>query len=140
MRLGLGLGLAGSGQRSLGPELVTNADFLDGLTGWTDFSSAPSTVTAAGGIATFNVSGANSARLRQAVTVVSGGVYLVTIVGTILGINGVAIGSTSGGTDLSAFGSSPSRTVTATSTSLWINTASMTNGVTLDSVSVKRIQ
>lgn len=82
-----------------GPELVTNGTFDTSLTGWTDASTAPSTVTwssANGGQALFTSDASNPARLRQQITTVPGRTYVITSSGSV----GLTVGTAPSGADI----------------------------------------
>ena len=119
-----------------GTELLTNSEFDDGLTGWTDSSSAPSFWSVSGGVATQNTDGAAVARLRQSFTTVVGKVYKVSFVGT---LDGYAIGTVAGSSDILPFAQRTDGYFVAVGTTTWFNTANNTDGLTFESVSVKEI-
>jgi hypothetical protein len=121
---------------SYGPELLTNSEFDDGLTGWTDASSAPSFWSVSGGVATQNTNGAAVARLRQSFTTVVGKVYKVNFVGTMVGF---AIGTTAGNSDILPFAQRTDGSFVAVGTTAWFGTANNTDGRTFESVSVKEV-
>ena len=133
----------------LGPELVTNGDFSDGLTGWTSINTGTGTATTSvvngqASLQTF-VNG-DVARLRQSFTTVVGKVYKVTV-GAATGLSAsglINFGTTGGGSDYFALGAGASagtRYITATSITLWIS--AVVNGVpftlTFDNISVREL-
>jgi hypothetical protein len=139
--LWVGQRASGSLASLLGSELVTNFDFSAGsLTGWTDASTLPSTVTYNAGSALYTVSGANTARLRQSLAVTVGKTYAVAYSKTATNVS-MAIGTSSGGSEYFATASlaSETRYIVATSTTLWINTTCTVDGSRLFSVSVKEV-
>jgi hypothetical protein len=121
---------------SYGTELLTNSEFDDGLTGWTDASSAPSFWSVSGGVATQNTNGAAVARLRQSFTTVVGKVYKVSFVGTMVGY---AIGTTAGNSDILPFAQRTDGYFVAVGTTAWFGTANNTDGRTFESVSIKEV-
>lgn len=137
----LWIGQRTSGALSLGSELVTNFDFSAGsLTGWTDASTSPSTVTYNAGSALYTVSGANTARLRQSLTVVVGKTYAVAYSKTASNV-ALSIGTSAGGSEyFSTSGlASETRYIVATSTTLWISTTCTVDASRLFSVSIKEV-
>lgn len=124
---------------SYGPELVVNGDFSAGTSGWTDNSTAPSVISVVSGVATGVTNGVAVARLRQPFQTVIGTTYWISGAGTMFSLGSWAIGTTSGGSEIVAFGRTSARSFVATSTTTWFNTASAVNGLTLDNISVKEV-
>lgn len=120
---------------SLGPNLVRNGNFDTDLTGWTDASTAPATVTQSGGQVVVSSDGTNGARLRQSIVTVIGRTYVVSCTGTAP----LAVGTTSGGSEILAFVGGRPRVFVATATTTWVNMLSTVNGQTLDDVSVREV-
>lgn len=138
--LGLGLPLRPSGP-SYGPELVTpNNSFDDGLTGWSGASTAPATITVSGGTATYVVTG-GTARMRRSVTTEAGATYIIDAGGTLVSGSGLFFGTSAGTTDIlnGAAVAAGTRTFVSPGTTVWINTATSTNGLTLEFVSLRKI-
>lgn len=120
---------------ALGPNLVRNGDFATDLTGWTGASTAPATVTQSGGQVVVSSDGTNGARLRQSIVTVIGRTYVVSYTGTAL----LAVGTTSGGSEILAFVGGRPRVFVATASTTWVNMLSTVNGQTLDDVSVREV-
>lgn len=123
---------------AVGPELCTNGTFDADLSGWASAHTAPSTVVWSGGQAVWQTDGAANARLRQSIATVVGATYRIRCVGSV----GIAVGTTSGGSELLAYSNPiarPEAMFVATTTTTWINTASASNGMTLDNVSVRQV-
>ncbi len=117
-------------------ELVVNGTFNSDISGWTDASTAPSSVTWSGGTAILNSPDGSTARLRQTVPVVIGKSYVITVSGT----SQYTVSSTSAySADLAAVTTSITvpRTVVATTASLFFSFTTVVNGTTVDNVSVK---
>lgn len=119
------------------PELIVNGTFDTDLSGWTDASSAPSTVIWSGGQAVWQTDGVNNARVRQSFTTVIGKTYRVTKTGS--SNNFYAISTATGGVDVLPYSPDATRYFVATSATTWFNTANSTNGSTMDNVSVKEV-
>lgn len=115
------------------PELVVNGDFDDNLTGWSDASTAPSTIVWSAGTAVSQISGTNPARLRQTVDVQVGLTYRVSSTGTMP----IRIGTVASGTDILLDAANQSRTFVAPVTPIWISVFTTTNGQVLDNVSLR---
>lgn len=121
----------------IGPELVTNGTFEDGLTGWTDGSSGSSSITVSDGTLTFNVVGGDAARATTSFSVEAGKTYKVSETGTYATF---AIGTSSGASDVLAYVAGDTRFFTAATTgTYWFNTATATGGLTLETVSVREV-
>lgn len=135
--LGFGLGLSAIVAPSWGgyPELVVNGRFDTDLSGWTDASTAPSTVIWSAGIALWQTDGVAGGRIRQSVTTEIGKTYRLSR----LGSANLAAGTTAGGNDLLSFSSTAVRTFVATSTTTWINIHDTANGDWADNVSLRRV-
>ncbi|MDC0657032.1 carbohydrate binding domain-containing protein [Leisingera sp. SS27] len=111
LRLGLGLGLSARAA-SVSPNLLVNGDFSDGMTGWTDSSSAGGSATVIGGAFVIdNVTG--TARGNQMVTLTPGVSYTLTFTASgqsipIYDSAAVSIGSTESGANEITFTASAS--------------------------------
>lgn len=125
-----------------GPELITNAYFDSGLSGWIDASTPPSSVVWSNGLALFQTNGILAARLRQQFSTIAGRVYQVrasALGGT--GSNSLSVGTVAGGVDLlsqQTFMNPASFTFTATGSVAWLNFFSTINGRVVDYGSVRR--
>lgn len=132
----------------LGPDLVTNGDFTNGVNSWSSFNSSTIISTGTGA----RVFGANFAGIQQSVTTVAGRTYLArctlvsVTVGTTFGLE--AATSSVGGTGVlgSAIGSSAltqrQLIFTATGTTTWvrfINGAGTSSDFVVDDFSVCEI-
>ena len=123
---------------ALGPELVTNGTFNTDLTGWNAANSTlPSTVTWSAGVALYGTNGSATARLQQAISTVAGKLYVITYTGTLQG-NGFFLGTSAGASDIST-NTATGKYFTALGSSTFLNTATVTNGLTLDNISVKEV-
>lgn len=122
----------------LGPELVTNGGFDSDLSGWTDYSGAPATVTWSNGLMLFNTDGAASARRRQVVNTVVGRTYVLS--GVTTGAAYLTCGTTSGGEHyVTAVNGVTSKAFVATTTTTHIGLFSITNGATADRISLREV-
>lgn len=139
--VGLGLDAAGS----LGPELVTNGDFSNGLTGWTSSPIGTGTATVVNGQAVlqFNTS-ANRGRIIQQETTVSGRIYEVRIT-VVSGTPNLNIGTTSAGADTftaNNLAAGSYRYLVSSGAAFWLtilpNTASTVDSV-IDNISVREL-
>lgn len=118
-------------------ELAVNGNFAADLSGWTDASTAPSTVIWSAGKALWQTDGSNNARLRQSIAGLTiGATYRVAKTG---GAN-LTLGTSAGGTQYTAsFTYDGAFYFVATSATLWLNAVQSANGVVLDNVSVKLV-
>ena len=124
--------------RKRGAELILNGNFNTDLNGWTQGNTGASTVTWSSGQALFNTNGTDGARLRQQVSVTPGKTYWISCYATPSLSTG--LGTAAGSTDLVGYMSgSVGFAYTATSSLLWLNTVTATNGVMLDNVSVREV-
>lgn len=120
---------------TLGPNLVRNGDFATDLTGWTDASTAPSTVVWSGGSALTATDGTAAARIRQTIVTIPGRTYVFSHAGGAA----CAVGTTAGGQELLVFKQTASRTFVATGTTTYVSMATSGNALTLDDVSVREV-
>lgn len=124
---------------ALGSELVTNGDFSNGLTGWTNNSNGTGTATVSSGVLTLTrgVDFSNRGRVDQPVTTVVGATYVVT--GNVSGLS-IQVATTNGG---ASFAESSTGTLyfIATSTTTFVVIVNITNNSTgtADNISVKNI-
>lgn len=124
--------------RKRGVELIVNGSFDSDLNGWGQGNTGASTVTWSAGQALFNTNGVDGARLRQQVSVTPGKTYWVSCYAT--PSLSTALGTSPGGAELTGYMSgSVGFAYTAVGTSFWLNTVTVTNGVTLDNVSVREV-
>lgn len=119
----------------VGPNLVTNGDFSNGLTGWTQNNVAPATWSVSGGQAVVSSDGSATARLTCAVTTVTGRVYAVTSIGTV----SLIVGSVSGGNDILTDAAGVSRLFVARGATTYITGRSSANGAIFDNVIVREV-
>jgi hypothetical protein len=129
----------------LGSELVTNGDFSDGTTGWTNASTGTGTFTVSSGVATISgTDGSNRGFARQSITCVVGKSYLVTA-----DIGGAAANFALGTTNLqdttgiAVTASGPTRFIispTATTMFLKFWTTASGSTSTIDNISVRELQ
>jgi hypothetical protein len=134
MMIGLNLALTNAATLNAArPELVTNGTFNTNLDGWTDASTAPSTMIWSGGQAVAQTDGVAAARLRATVTTVIGKSYTLSSTGTIP----VGVGTTAGNANILTIMANTSRDFVAQGTTTHIATATVANGATLDNVSIR---
>jgi hypothetical protein len=132
---------------ALGPELVTNGDFSNGTTGWTDASTAPATFTSSDGTGVLARTSSGTARMRVSFQTVAGRCYGVSfnVTGYTLAASGFNMGTTAGGTDVlpdQTINNGTSRyIVRAASSTTWLNFygPAYTHTHVYDNVSAKEI-
>lgn len=120
---------------TLGPNLVRNGNFDADLAGWTDASTAPSSMSWSGGQAVTVTDGVNLARIRQTITTVPGRTYAMYSTGN----TGIGVGTSAGGQEILALRSALSRAFVATAATTYLSVATANNGQTLDNVSVREV-
>lgn len=125
---------------SLGAERVTNGNASNGLSGWVEVSDTGNSIQAIDGRFTATISATGSARIRQQITGLAvGQVYRISrSVGFTSNIS-LAIGTTSGGSDVLTFSPEGVRFFTAPATSVWINLATSTSGGQITDISLREI-
>jgi hypothetical protein len=140
--IGLALSKRRSGGQTLvqviadATELVTNGDFTNGLTDWTDASTPTSSFIVSGDRALSSIVGGATARLRRTVIVTAGRLYRVSRSGTC----NYSLSSTSSYSgDLLANGGNTENYVVAATTGLFFNFTTTVDGLTIDNVSVKEV-
>jgi hypothetical protein len=142
----VGLMLDKSQGATLGSELVTNGDFSNGTTSWTNSSTGTGTFTVSGGVASLvGTDASNRGVMGQAFTTVVGRAYVLTF--TASAVSGATLygASTGAGYSFSLGGGSiPSGSVrfqfVATTTTTYVNFAaavSSAGAASIDNVSVK---
>ena len=144
----VGLILDKSKGLTLGPELVTNGDFSNGVVGWT--KTAYCTLTESGGVATLTATAAAVVSCTAPVIpTVAGKTYKLTcrldsFLGGLSSFQ-LRVGTTSGGFDLGYVDNATSKSFyfTATTTTSWvsvrISSSSPGQGLAFDNVSCKEI-
>lgn len=127
------------------PELVTNGDFSDGLTGWTNSSNGTGTAILVSGAVVLNgTTSADRGRIEQPISLNTGSVYKVALnASSVSGTVAIKIDSTNdpisadiilvNGVNSFIF------SATATDTLLTIWTASGGGSATVDNISVKEV-
>lgn len=139
----LALVLDESAGLALGSELVTNGDFSDGLTGWTDASTPPATITVVDDALQLFSDGVARARARASQTTVVGRTYSVTFV-VLSGTVEFNCGTTFAGTEYFGGGSfsvgTHTRLVLATATTMHIQVHKGGAGTGIaDNISVREL-
>lgn len=141
----VGLILDKSQGLEVGNELVSNGDFSDGSTGWTNASIGTGTFSVAGSAATLTgTDGSNRGALRQAITCVVGRTYRVTAAVAGAQLN-IAVGSATtldgtGGVAVTNIGA-VTFVVVASATTMYVKAWNIASGgtATIDNISVREL-
>lgn len=134
MFIGIGLSLVGGLGGGEWRELIVNGTFNTDLSGWSDASTAPSTIIWSAGTALSQTDGVAAARMRQTIPTLVGATYRISSTGTMP----IRVGTVASGTQLLNDAAGASRTFVATTTTTWISIFTTTNGQVLDNVSCRR--
>lgn len=116
-------------------ELIVNGTFDTDLTGWTDASTAPSTIEWSDGKAVSVIDGSNPARLRQTVVTETQGLYQISSTDTMP----IRVGTVASGEQMLLDAANATRTFIAPGTTAWVSVFTTTDGQELDNVSLRRI-
>jgi len=126
---------------SLGPELVTNGDFSNGTTGWTNSSTGSGTFTVSNGAAIIvGTDGSNRGAFSQNINAIAGKWYKVSFTATITSGTGSFFGSGTGSSGSAILNGINSFYIAAVvSGAFFVYTNSGGGNITIDNISITEL-